>query len=156
MPAVVGINHFVTDTDAEIQAMKDYCASVGAEAILNTHWANGGEGIVETAKKVVELAESGVAAYAPLYADDKGLFEKIETVAKEIYRAGSVSADKKIRDQLKAWEDAGYRRLAGVHGEDAVFVFDRPQPARRADGLRPAGPRGAAVGRCRVRGCDLR
>jgi formate--tetrahydrofolate ligase len=111
VPAVVGINHFVTDTDAEIQAMKDYCASVGAEAILNTHWANGGEGIVETAKKVVELAESGVAAYAPLYADDKGLFEKIETVAKEIYRAGSVSADKKIRDQLKAWEDAGYRDL---------------------------------------------
>ena len=111
VPAVVGINHFVTDTDAEIQAMKDYCASVGADAIVNTHWANGGEGIVETAKKVVELAESGEAAYKPLYPDSIGLFEKIETVAKEIYRAESVTADKKIRDQLKAWEDAGYRDL---------------------------------------------
>ena len=111
VPAVVGINHFVTDTDAEIQAMKDYCASVGAEAILNTHWANGGEGIVDTARKVVELAESDTANYRPLYGDDVGLFEKIETVAKEIYRADSVTADKKIRDQLKAWEDAGYRNL---------------------------------------------
>jgi formate--tetrahydrofolate ligase len=111
VPAVVGINHFVTDTDAEIQAMKDYCASVGAEAILNTHWANGGEGIVDTARKVVELAEGGTANYQPLYGDDMGLFEKIEKVAKEIYRADSVSADKKIRDQLKAWEDAGYRNL---------------------------------------------
>ena len=111
VPAVVGINHFVTDTDAEIQAMKDYCASVGAEAILNTHWANGGEGIVDTARKVVELAEGGTANYRPLYGDDMGLFEKIEKVAKEIYRADSVTADKKIRDQLKAWEDAGYRNL---------------------------------------------
>jgi formate--tetrahydrofolate ligase len=111
VPAVVGINHFVTDTDAEIQAMKDYCASVGAEAILNTHWANGGEGIVDTARKVVELAEGGTANYRPLYGDDMGLFEKIEKVAKEIYRADSVTADKKIRDQLKAWEDGGYRNL---------------------------------------------
>jgi formate--tetrahydrofolate ligase len=111
VPAVVGINHFVTDTDAEIAAMKEYCASVGAEAILNTHWANGGDGIVETAKKVVELADSGQADYKPLYPDSFGLFEKIETVAKEIYRADNVSADKKIRDQLKAWEDAGYRDL---------------------------------------------
>ena len=111
VPAVVGINHFVTDTDAEIQAMKDFCASVGAEAILNTHWANGGEGIVDTARKVVELAEGGTANYRPLYGDDMGLFEKIEKVAKEIYRADSVTADKKIRDQLKAWEDAGYRNL---------------------------------------------
>ena len=111
VPAVVGINHFVTDTDAEIQAMKDYCASVGAEAILNTHWANGGEGIVDTARKVVELAEGGTANYRPLYGDDMGLFEKIEKVAKEIYRADGVTADKKIRDQLKAWEDGGYRNL---------------------------------------------
>lgn len=111
VPAVVGINHFVTDTDAEIQAMKDYCASVGADAILNTHWANGGEGIVETAKKVVELAEGGTAAYKPIYPDDMSLMDKIETVAKEIYRAETVTADKKIRDQLKQWEDAGYGAL---------------------------------------------
>ena len=111
VPAVVGINHFVTDTDAEIAAMKEYCASVGAEAILNTHWSNGGEGIIDTAKKIVELAEGGTANYQPLYPDDMSLFDKIETVAKEIYRADSVTADKKIRDQLKQWEDAGYGKL---------------------------------------------
>jgi formate--tetrahydrofolate ligase len=111
VPAVVGINHFVTDTDAEIAAMKEYCASVGADAILNTHWANGGDGIVETAKKIVELAEGGTANYKPLYPDEMSLFDKIETVAKEIYRADSVTVDKKLRDQLKLWEDAGYGHL---------------------------------------------
>ncbi|MEL6375288.1 MAG: formate--tetrahydrofolate ligase [Pseudomonadota bacterium] len=111
VPAVVGINHFITDTDAEVAALKAYAEEQGAEAILNTHWANGGAGIEETARKVVALAESGDAAYRPLYGDDLGFMEKIETIAKQIYRADSVSADKKIRDQLKAWEDAGYGHL---------------------------------------------
>jgi len=111
VPAVVGINHFVTDTDAEITAMKEYCASVGADAVVNTHWANGGDGITETAQKVVALVEGGSANYRPLYPDEMGLFEKIETVAKEIYRADAVVADKKIRDQLKQWEEAGYKTL---------------------------------------------
>ena len=111
VPAVVGINHFITDTDAEVASMKEYCSSVGAEAILNTHWANGGDGITETAKKVVKLVEGGTAAYTPLYPDEMGLFEKIETVAKEIYHADEVIADKKILDQLKRWEEAGYKNL---------------------------------------------
>ena len=111
VPAVVGINHFITDTDAEVAAMREYCASVGAEAILNTHWANGGDGITETARKVVEVVEGGTAAYKPLYPDEMGLFEKIETVAKEIYHADEVIADKKILDQLKQWEEAGYKNL---------------------------------------------
>ncbi|CAM9982900.1 unnamed protein product, partial [Chrysoparadoxa australica] len=63
VPAVVGINHFVTDTDAEVQAVMDFCASLGVEAILNKHWEFGGEGITETAKKVVELCEAGEADY---------------------------------------------------------------------------------------------
>jgi len=111
VPIVVGINHFVTDTDAEVQAIKDFCAEKGVEAILNTHWANGGQGITETAQKVVELVEGGTAAYKPLYPDEMSLFAKIETVAKEIYRADAVVADKKIKDQLKAWEEAGYGHL---------------------------------------------
>jgi formate--tetrahydrofolate ligase len=111
VPLVVGINHFVTDTDAEVQAIKDYCAAMGAEAILNTHWANGGKGIAETARKVVELCESGKADYRPLYPDDMPLFQKIETIAKEIYRADEVIADKSIRDQLKGWEADGYGNL---------------------------------------------
>ena len=111
VPAVVGINHFVTDTDAEVQAIKDYCAELGAEAILNKHWADGGQGITETAKKVVELIEGGSANYAPLYPDEMPLFEKIETIAKEIYRADGVVADDKIKKQLKDWEDQGYGNL---------------------------------------------
>ena len=111
VPAVVGINHFVTDTDEEIEAVKAYCAEKGVDAVLNTHWANGGKGITETAEKVVEICESGKAAFKPLYPDEMPLLDKIETIAKEIYRADGVVADKKVRDQLKAWEDAGYGNL---------------------------------------------
>ena len=111
VPLVVGINHFVTDTDAEVQAIKDYCESNGVEAILNTHWANGGAGIEETAKRVVELCDEGSANFAPLYSEDLGLAEKIETIAKEIYRADGVVMDKKITDQLAVWEEQGYGKL---------------------------------------------
>ena len=111
VPLVVGINHFVTDTDAEVQAIKDYCKEMGVEAILNTHWANGGAGIEQTAKRVVELCEQGESQFAPLYPSDMPLFEKIETVAKRIYRADEVIADKKVRDQLRQWEDQGFGDL---------------------------------------------
>ncbi|TYO88906.1 formate--tetrahydrofolate ligase [Oceanicella actignis] len=111
VPAVVAINHFVTDTEAEIEAVKAYVAEQGSEAILCTHWANGSAGIADLARRVVELAESGAAQFAPLYPDDMPLFEKIETIAKRIYRADEVLADKKIRDQLRAWEEAGYGNL---------------------------------------------
>jgi formate--tetrahydrofolate ligase len=111
VPAVVAINHFVTDTDAEVQAVKDYVASQGAEAVLCKHWAQGSKGTEELAKKVVEVVEGGSAKYAPLYPDDMPLFKKIETIAKEIYRADEVVADAKIRNQLKEWEDQGYGNL---------------------------------------------
>ncbi|MEL6793345.1 MAG: formate--tetrahydrofolate ligase, partial [Pseudomonadota bacterium] len=111
VPAVVAINHFVTDTDAEVQAVKDYVASMGAEAVLCQHWAKGGEGTEELANKVVEIIDSGKAAYKPLYPDEMGLAAKIETIAKEIYRAEDVAMDKKVLDQLKQWEEAGYGNL---------------------------------------------
>ncbi|SPH24617.1 Formate--tetrahydrofolate ligase [Defluviimonas aquaemixtae] len=111
VPVVVAINHFVTDTDAEVQAVKDYVAEQGSEAILCQHWAKGSEGTEELARKVVQIAESGSANFAPLYPDDMGLFQKIETVAKRIYHADEVLADKSIRDQLHAWEEAGYGNL---------------------------------------------
>ena len=111
VPAVVAINHFVTDTDAEVQAVKDFVATQGTEAILCKHWADGSAGTEALAKKVVELVESGAANYAPLYPDEMPLFQKIETIAKEIYRAEEVIADSKIRAQLKEWEDQGYGNL---------------------------------------------
>ena len=111
VPVVVAINHFVTDTDAEVQAVKDYVAGMGSEAILCQHWAKGSEGTKELATRVAEIADADMANFAPLYADDLSLFEKIETVAKRIYRADEVLADAKIRNQLKEWEDAGYGNL---------------------------------------------
>ncbi|MCU9838406.1 formate--tetrahydrofolate ligase [Ruegeria sp. WL0004] len=111
VPVVVAINHFVTDTEAEIQAVKDYCTAHGVEAVLSRHWELGSEGSEELARKVVALADSGVAHFAPIYPDEMPLFEKIETIAKRIYRADEVLADSKIRGQLKEWEEAGYGNL---------------------------------------------
>ena len=111
VPVVVGINHFISDTDGEIQAIKDYVATLGAEAILCKHWAKGSAGIEDLANKVVQLAESGQSQFAPLYPDEMPLFQKIETIAKDIYHAGEVIADKSVRDQLRAWEDQGYGHL---------------------------------------------
>ena len=111
VPAVVAINHFVSDTDAEVQAVKDYVATQGAEAILCKHWAHGSKGTEDLANAVVDMIEGDTAQYAPLYPAEMPLFEKIETIAKRIYRADEVLADKKIRDQLKQWEDQGYGDL---------------------------------------------
>lgn len=111
VPVVVAINHFFSDTDAEIAAVKAYVAEQGAEAILCKHWAHGSAGIEDLAHKVVQMAESGAANFAPLYPDDMPLFQKLQTIAKRIYHADDVIADKSIRDQLKTWEAAGYGHL---------------------------------------------
>ncbi len=111
VPVVVAINHFYSDTDAEVAAVKAYVAEQGAEAVLCKHWANGSAGVEDLAHAVVKLAESGASNFAPLYPDEMPLFQKVETIAKRIYHADEVLADKSIRDQLKAWEAAGYGNL---------------------------------------------
>jgi formate--tetrahydrofolate ligase len=111
VPAVVAINHFHSDTEAELQALKDYVASMGEEAILCRHWAEGSKGTEELARKVAALAESGASQFAPLYPDDMPLFEKINTIVKRIYRGSEAIADKSVRDQLRQWEEAGYGKL---------------------------------------------
>jgi len=111
VPVVVAINHFVTDTDAEVQVIKDYVAEQGSEAILSKHWEHGSDGSKELATRVAEIAEADMASFAPIYPDDMPLFEKIETIATRIYRASEVIADKKIRSQLKQWQEQGYGDL---------------------------------------------
>ena len=111
VPVVVAVNHFVTDTDAEVQAIRDYVAEHGAEAVVSRHWELGSEGAVELAERVAALADADSANFGPLYPDDMPLFEKIEAVAKRIYRADEVLADMKIRDQLRLWEEQGYGKL---------------------------------------------
>ncbi len=111
VPAVVAINHFVSDTEAEVQAIRDYAASHGTEAILCQHWAKGSEGARDLATRVVEIIDEGRADFEVLYRDGMPLMQKIETVAKEIYRAYEVLADQKIRTQLHEWEAQGYGNL---------------------------------------------
>ena len=111
VPVVVAINHFVTDTDAEVKAVQDYVSDMGSEAILCKHWEKGSEGTVDLAERVAEIADSEIGNFAPLYNDEMSLLGKIETIAKRIYRADEVLADAKIRNQLKEWETAGYGDL---------------------------------------------
>ena len=108
LPVAVAVNHFIKDTDNEVKALIDFCDNLGVKASLCTHWANGGEGTKELAAHVVELCEKNDSKFKFLYEGSTPLFKKIETIAKEIYRADEVIADTKIRDQLKSFEDQGY------------------------------------------------
>ena len=150
VPAVVAINHFVTDTDAEVAAVKAYVEEMGSEAILCKHWEHGSKGVTELATRVAEIADSGMAQFSTLYPDDMGLFQKIETVAKRIYRADEVLADKKIRDQLKAWEEAGYGHLPVCMAKTQYSLLNRSEPARCANGPLAACTRSALVCGCRL------
>ncbi len=111
VPVVVAINHFIKDTDAEIAAVQAFCTEQGAEAILAKHWANGSAGSEALATRVAELADSGIANFSPIYPSEMSLADKIQTISKRIYRADEAIMDKKIRMQLKEWEDQGYGHL---------------------------------------------
>jgi len=106
VPAVVAINHFTADTDEEMQVVQDFCAAKGVSAVRATHWAKGSAGIEELASKVAELADSCKADFKPLYPDDMPLWNKIETIARKIYRADEVTADAKTRNQVKALQES--------------------------------------------------
>ena len=108
VPAVVAVNHFTTDTDAEFKLVKEYCSNLGVEAIICTHWENGSKGISELAHKVVELSDSGTQSFKQLYEDSTPLWDKVDTIAKSIYGASEIVADKVVREQFKSFENAGY------------------------------------------------
>ncbi len=111
LPAVVSINRFSADTEAEINLVKKKCKALGVEALMADHWAKGGEGAADVAKAVVKIIDQGKADLKLLYPDDMPLFEKIRTIAKEIYRADDATADKAVKDQLKTWEEMGFGKL---------------------------------------------
>jgi formate--tetrahydrofolate ligase len=108
IPAIVSINRFSADTDAEIALVKDKCKALGVEALMADHWAMGGAGAADVARAVVKTIDAGQAKLKLLYPDDMPLFEKIRTIAKEIYRAKDATADKAVRDQLANFEAMGY------------------------------------------------
>lgn len=111
VPVIVAINHFTSDTEAELAAVREYVSRLGADAIVCRHWADGSAGIEALAQRVAELADSGQGAFRPLYPDSLSLFEKVETVASKIYHAAEVTAAKSVRDQLAYWEAQGYGHL---------------------------------------------
>jgi len=111
VPPIVAINKFITDTDAEIEEVKKATEAAGAKAFLCSHWADGGAGTEELAKHVVEIADSGQASFKPIYADDLPLWDKIRTIATEIYRASDISGSAAVRSQVRELQDAGYGNL---------------------------------------------
>src|SRR6266480_2125044 len=108
---VVSVNRFSADTDAEIDVVRRGCAELGVQAVLADHWAEGSKGAADVARAVVGVAESGRSKLKFLYPDDMPLFEKIRTIAREIYRAKDVDAPKPVRDQLDSFEKMGYGKL---------------------------------------------
>jgi formate--tetrahydrofolate ligase len=111
LPVAVAINHFITDTDNEVNTLVDYCKTLGVKASICTHWSKGGEGAKDLAKTVVEICENSTNTFKFLYQDELPLFKKIQTIAQEIYHASEVVADTKIREQLKDFEKRGYGKL---------------------------------------------
>jgi formate--tetrahydrofolate ligase len=111
VPVVVAVNNFTSDTDLEFKAIKEYCAELNVEAILCKHWAEGSSGVSDLAKKVVHIAESGSAQFRTLYDDSVSLWEKTNTIAKSIYGAQEIIADKSIREQFKQLQESGYGKF---------------------------------------------
>ncbi len=108
VPATVAINRFTADSDQEVEVVRRYCTDFGVEAHECTHWANGGAGTESLARNVVELADSGSAQFRTLYPDNLTLWEKTRTIARTIYWADDIIADRKVRDQFRAYEEQGY------------------------------------------------
>ncbi|MFI0396085.1 formate--tetrahydrofolate ligase [Paracoccus jiaweipingae] len=111
LPVVVAINHFDADTDAELAALTEECAAMGVQAIVCRHWAEGGAGAEDLAHAVVDLVKGGSAEFGPLYPDSMSLWDKINTIARDIYGAAGVEASQAMRDQLTRWEEAGFGDL---------------------------------------------
>ncbi len=110
LPVVVAVNHFITDTDKEVNALMDFCKTLGVKSSICKHWSDGGEGTKDLANIVVDISNNK-NTFKFLYEDKMPLFKKIQTIAQEIYHASEVVADTKIRDQLKDFESKGYGNL---------------------------------------------
>ena len=108
VPVTVGINEYYTDTKEEHQAIIDFCKNLGVACKISSHWSDGGKGAADLASHVVELADSNSASFKTLYNDDMPLWEKTDHIAKNIYGASGIIADKKVRNKFKKLEEDGY------------------------------------------------
>ncbi len=152
---VVAINAFPTDHPSEHQMIRDIAAEQGARSALCTHFADGGRGAIELAEAVAEAADEP-SNFAVLYPDSASLREKIATVATKVYGADGVEYSAEAGQAARHLRAGGFREPAGLHRQDPPVHLLRPRAQGRPDRLDPAGPRGARLGRCRVRVPDLR
>ena len=116
VPAVVSINQFVADTDAEVELVMEHCKALGAQVALSSHWANGGAGATDLAHMVAEICDADTTpANTPhqsfVYPGELSLWEKLEAVATKVYHASEITASSKVRDRLKELTDGGYGHL---------------------------------------------
>jgi formate--tetrahydrofolate ligase len=131
---VISINRFSADTPAEIELVKKACAGLGVVAVMADHWAEGGKGAADVAHAVVKVIEGGKSKMKLLYPDDLPLFDKIRTIAKEIYRAADVSAPKPVRDQLAAFEAMGYGKVPVCIAKTQFSFSTNPDSKGAPDG----------------------
>ena len=108
VPVTVAINHYITDTDAEHQAIIDYCEEFNVTCTVSSHWEHGGKGAVPLAEAVVDLIGGQKSQFRPLYKDDLPLWEKARRIARSIYGADDIIANKKVRNQFEQFEKDGY------------------------------------------------
>lgn len=111
VPVIVSVNNFTTDTDKEFEEIKGFCVDLGVDVALSTHWKDGSQGIKDLANKVVDICQSNNEKFNFLYEDSMSLWDKVNSIAKNIYSASEIVADKNIRDQFKSFEDAGFGKF---------------------------------------------
>ncbi len=136
VPAVVAINKFPTDTDAEIEFLREHCASKGAEVVLSDVWANGGEGGVELAKKVVEIVETKESNFKPLYDVELSIVDKVTKICKEIYGADGVDFSRNALKQIKNYEDLGFDKMPVCMAKTQLSLSDDASLLGRPSGFR--------------------
>lgn len=136
VPVVVAINKFPTDTEAEIDFLRKHCAAMGAEVVLSDVWANGGDGGVEMAKKVVEITETQTANFKPIYDVNSSISEKINTIAKEVYGADGVDFTKSAQTQIKRYEDLGLDKMPICMAKTQYSLSDDPSLIGKPSGFR--------------------
>ena len=111
VPVIVSVNNFTTDTDKEFEEITRFCVDLGVDVVLSTHWKDGSEGIKDLANKVVDICQRSNEKFNFLYEDSMSLWDKVDSIAKNIYGASEIVADKNIRDQFKSFEEAGFGKF---------------------------------------------
>lgn len=135
VPVVVTLNSFLTDTEAEYQFVKTFCEERGCEFALSEVWEKGGKGGIQLAEKVLYTLENKESKFAPIYPDDMGLKEKVETVAKEIYGAKGVTYAPAALKALKKFEEMGYGNLPVCMAKTQYSLSDDQTKLGRPEGF---------------------